>query len=111
MAGALVGASAKACREGAEGASTHVVEGDLADRVFGLVDLTDRSEPPGMAHPLCLGQFWRMHLGEHAKQKVQQQVSERLATASGTEDVKADIGLRINMIRNHPSRRSARIPC
>jgi exportin-7 len=104
MMGALVGghASAKTNRADTAGAPTHVVNGELAGRVFRLVDLTDQqttfSEELELSYMYFLEQFRKVYIGEHAKQVVQQQVSERLATVLGLEDENAVLGLLIKKI-------------
>lgn len=104
MMGALVGghASAKASRADTDCAPTHVVNGELAGRIFRLVNLTDQegsaSESLELAYLYFLEQFRKVYIGEHAKQVVQQQVSERLATVLGLEDENAVLGLLIKKI-------------
>lgn len=111
MMGALVGghASAKATRADTEGAPTHVVNGELAGRIFWLVNLTDKqgkaSEGFELAYLYFLEQFRKVYIGEHAKQVVQQQVNERLATVLGLEDENAVLGLLINKIGNNLQQR------
>eukprot|EP00418_Pyrodinium_bahamense_P093345 CAMPEP_0179031306 /NCGR_PEP_ID=MMETSP0796-20121207/11003_1 /TAXON_ID=73915 /ORGANISM="Pyrodinium bahamense, Strain pbaha01" /LENGTH=775 /DNA_ID=CAMNT_0020727495 /DNA_START=109 /DNA_END=2437 /DNA_ORIENTATION=+ len=111
MMGALVGghASAKASRADTECAPTHVVNGELAGRIFRLVNLTDQqgsaSEGLELAYLYFLEQFRKVYIGEHAKQVVQQQVSERLATVLGLEDENAVLGLLINKIGNNLQQR------
>jgi exportin-7 len=103
MMGALVGghASAKANRADTDAAPTHVVNGELAGRIFKLINLTDQrqgsSEGLEIAYLYFLEQFRKVYIGEHAKQVVQQQVSERLATVLGLEDENAVLGLLINI--------------
>merc|ERR1719238_2276098 len=115
MMGALVAghASAKTSRSdsGAEHAPTHVVNGELAGRLFRLVDFTDKvpvaqaSEGLELAYLYFLEQFRKVYIGEHAKQVVQQQVSERLCTVLGLEDENAVLGLLINKIGNNLQQR------
>lgn len=111
MMGALVGghASAKANRADTDCAPTHVVNGELAGRIFRLVNLTDQqgsaSEGLELAYLYFLEQFRKVYIGEHAKQVVQQQVSERLATVLGLEDENAVLGLLINKIGNNLQQR------
>merc|ERR550514_890326 len=110
MMGALVGghASAKATRADSESAPTHVVNGELAGRIFRLINLTDQqgssSEGLELAYLYFLEQFRKVYIGEHAKQ-VQQQVNERLATVLGLEDENAVLGLLINKIGNNLQQR------
>lgn len=104
MMGALVGghASCKTHRTDTDGAPTHVVNGELASRVFRLMAVTDQQ--PSASEMLELGylyfieQFRKVYIGEHAKQVVQQQVNERLATVLGLEDENAVLTLLINKI-------------
>lgn len=111
MMGALVGghASAKANRTDTDCAPTHVVNGELAGRIFRLVNLTDQqketSEGLELAYLYFLEQFRKVYIGEHAKQVVQQQVNERLATVLGLEDENAVLGLLINKIGNNLQQR------
>jgi len=111
MMGALVGghASAKANRADTDCAPTHVVNGELAGRIFRLVNLTDQQGNPcedlELAYLYFLEQFRKVYIGEHAKQVVQQQVSERLATVLGLEDENAVLGLLINKIGNNLQQR------
>jgi len=111
MMGALVGghATAKANRADTDCAPTHVVNGELAGRIFRLVNLTDHqgsaSEGLELAYLYFLEQFRKVYIGEHAKQVVQQQVSERLATVLGLEDENAVLGLLINKIGNNLQQR------
>mmetsp|Transcript_47243 Transcript_47243/g.101123 ORF Transcript_47243/g.101123 Transcript_47243/m.101123 type:complete len:1094 (+) Transcript_47243:406-3687(+) len=104
MMGALVGghASAKSTRSDTDGAPTHIVNGEIAGRVFRLINLTDQQATPSegleLAYLYFLEQFRKVYIGEHAKQVVQMQVSERLATALGLEDENAMLGLLINKI-------------
>mmetsp|Transcript_24122 Transcript_24122/g.77650 ORF Transcript_24122/g.77650 Transcript_24122/m.77650 type:complete len:1092 (-) Transcript_24122:124-3399(-) len=111
MMGALVGghASAKASRADTDAAPTHVVNGELAGRIFRLVTVTDGQAVPSegleLAYLYFLEQFRKVYIGEHAKQVVQQQVSERLATVLGLEDENAVLGLLINKIGNNLQQR------
>jgi len=111
MMGALVGghASAKANRTDTDCAPTHVVNGELAGRIFRLLNLTDQqketSEGLELAYLYFLEQFRKVYIGEHAKQVVQQQVNERLATVLGLEDENAVLGLLINKIGNNLQQR------
>jgi exportin-7 len=111
MMGALVGghATAKASRADTDCAPTHVVNGELAGRIFRLVNMTDQqnnaSEGLELAYLYFLEQFRKVYIGEHAKQVVQQQVSERLATVLGLEDENAVLGLLINKIGNNLQQR------
>lgn len=111
MMGALVGghASAKANRTDTECAPTHVVNGELAGRIFRLVNLTVQQkgtcEGLEIAYLYFLEQFRKLYIGEHAKQVVQQQVNERLATVLGLEDENAVLGLLINKIGNNLQQR------
>jgi len=111
MMGALVGghASAKANRADTDCAPTHVVNGELAGRIFRLVNLTDQQGTPSegleLAYLYFLEQFRKVYIGEHARQVVQQQVSERLATVLGLEDENAVLGLLINKIGNNLQQR------
>lgn len=111
MMGALVGAhaTAKAARTDTECAPTHVVNGELAGRIFRLVNLTDQQKTPSenleLAYLYFLEQFRKVYIGEQAKQVVQQQVSERLATVLGLEDENAVLGLLINKIGNNLQQR------
>merc|ERR1719197_1543656 len=63
------------------------------------------SEGLELAYLYFLEQFRKVYIGEHAKQVVQQQVSERLATVLGLEDENAVLGLLINKIGNNLQRR------
>eukprot|EP00928_Gymnodinium_smaydae_P007847 TRINITY_DN12809_c0_g1_i1.p1 TRINITY_DN12809_c0_g1~~TRINITY_DN12809_c0_g1_i1.p1 ORF type:complete len:1123 (-),score=189.53 TRINITY_DN12809_c0_g1_i1:90-3359(-) len=118
MMGALVGghASAKANRADTECAPTHVVNGELAGRIFKLINLTDSQSQNNASEGLEIGylyfleQFRKVYIGEHAKQVVQQQVSERLATVLGLEDENAVLGLLINKIGNNLQQRYALEP-
>jgi len=87
------------------------VNGELAGRIFRLVNLTDQqgsaSEGLELAYLYFLEQFRKVYIGEHAKQVVQQQVSERLATVLGLEDENAVLGLLINKIGNNLQKRYA----
>ncbi|CAL1143694.1 unnamed protein product, partial [Cladocopium goreaui] len=111
MMGALVGghASAKANRTDTDCAPTHVVNGELAGRIFRLVNLTVQQkqtcEGLEIAYLYFLEQFRKLYIGEHAKQVVQQQVNERLATVLGLEDENAVLGLLINKIGNNLQQR------
>eukprot|EP00438_Fugacium_kawagutii_P028444 Skav226828 [mRNA] locus=scaffold606:269958:273537:+ [translate_table: standard] len=70
--GALVGghASAKANRTDTECAPTHVVNGELAGRIFRLVNLTVQQkqtcEGLEIAYLYFLEQFRKLYIGEHA---------------------------------------------
>jgi len=107
MMGALVGghASAKATRADTDCAPTHVVNSELAARIFKLINMTDRqpNAPEGLevAYLYFLEQFRKVYICEHAKQIVQQQVNERLATVLGLADENAVLGLLINKIGNN----------
>jgi exportin-7 len=111
MMGALVGghASAKANRADTDCAPTHVVNGELAGRIFKLINLTDQRGSPSedleIAYLYFLEQFRKVYIGEHAKHVVQQQVSERLATVLGLEDENVVLGLLINKIGNNLQQR------
>merc|ERR1719197_2022627 len=63
------------------------------------------SEGLELAYLYFLEQFRKVYIGEHAKQVVQQQVSERLATVLGLEDENAVLGLLINKIGNNMQQR------
>merc|ERR1719197_419236 len=63
------------------------------------------SEGLELAYLYFLEQFRKVYIGEHAKQVVQQQVSERLATVLGLEDEYAVLGLLINKIGNNMQQR------
>lgn len=63
------------------------------------------SEGLELAYLYFLEQFRKVYIGEHAKQVVQQQVSERLATVLGLEDENAVLGLLINKIGNNLQQR------
>merc|ERR1719197_1716274 len=73
MMGALVGghASAKTNRADTDCAPTHVVNGELAGRIFRLVNMTDQqgnaSEGLELAYLYFLEQFRKVYIGEHAK--------------------------------------------
>lgn len=118
MMGALVGgnSSVKANRSETEGtAPTHVVNGELAGRIFKLVNMTDQqpaqSQGLELAYLYFMEQFRKVYIGEHAKQVVvQQQISESLATVLGLEDENAVLGLLINKIGNNLQRRYAMEP-
>lgn len=77
--------------------------------MFRLVNLTDQQKVPSegleLAYLYFLEQFRKVYIGEHAKQIVQQQVSERLATVLGLEDENAVLGLLINKIGNNLQQR------
>jgi len=111
MMGALVGghASAKASRADSDCAPTHVVNGELAGRIFRLVNVTDQQTSPceglELAYLYFLEQFRKVYIGEQAKQVVHQQVQERLATVLGLEDENAVLGLLINKIGNNLQKR------
>eukprot|EP00927_Polykrikos_kofoidii_P043595 TRINITY_DN37677_c0_g1_i1.p1 TRINITY_DN37677_c0_g1~~TRINITY_DN37677_c0_g1_i1.p1 ORF type:complete len:1104 (+),score=161.54 TRINITY_DN37677_c0_g1_i1:42-3314(+) len=111
MMGALVGghASAKAACFDMERAPTHVVNGELAGQIFRLIHFTDQqslaSECLETAYLYFLEQFRKVYIGEHAKQVVQQQVSERLATVLGVADENGILGLLINKIGNNLQQR------
>merc|ERR1719197_714023 len=63
------------------------------------------SEGLELAYLYFLEQFRKVYIGEHAKQVVQQQVSERLATVLGLEDENQVLGLLINKIGNNMQQR------
>jgi exportin-7 len=111
MMGALVGghATAKNNRADTVAAPTHVVNGELAGRLFRLINVTDQQPNPSegleLAYLYFLEQFRKVYIGEHAKQVVQQQVNERLATVLGLEDENAVLGLLINKIGNNLQQR------
>jgi len=113
MMGALVGghASAKTGRGDAEGgAPTHIINGELAGRVFSLINTTDKQgnapESLELAYLYFLEQFRKVYIGEHAKQVASTQAfSERLCTVLGLEDDNAVLGLLINKIGNNLQQR------
>eukprot|EP00397_Hematodinium_sp_SG-2012_P002865 GEMP01002873.1.p1 GENE.GEMP01002873.1~~GEMP01002873.1.p1 ORF type:complete len:1098 (+),score=232.07 GEMP01002873.1:197-3490(+) len=111
MMGAMVGGNStrekQKMREDTEngnGAPGHVVNGEIASRVFRLIDMTDREENAceelELAYLYFLEQFRKVYIGEHAKHVVQQQqqVAERLAAVLGLEDENAILGLIINKV-------------
>jgi len=116
MMGALVGghAAAKSVRADTDGAPTHVVNGELTSKIFRLINLTDQQSTPSegleLAYLYFLEQFRKVYIGEHAKQVVQQQVTERLATVLGLADENAVLGLLINKIGNNLQKRFALEP-
>merc|ERR1719431_2430972 len=84
-------------------APSHVANGELAGRVFRLIDVTDREqnivcEELELAYLYFLEQFRKVYIGEHAKHVVHQQVNERLAAVLGLEDENAILGLIINKV-------------
>ncbi|CAL1139660.1 unnamed protein product, partial [Cladocopium goreaui] len=110
-----------------------VSRGELAGRIFRLVNLTvgvaqkfassakanlrgirdcvprldlgTLVTPADLQYLYFLEQFRKLYIGEHAKQVVQQQVNERLATVLGLEDENAVLGLLINKIGNNLQQR------
>jgi len=109
MMGAMVGGQSQKTtkmREDPEGKNggtpTHVVNGQLAGRVFRLIAITDGlqnvCEALEVAYLYFLEQFRKIYIGEHAKTVVHQQVNDGLAAVLGLEDENAILGLIINKI-------------
>merc|ERR1719487_2191265 len=111
MMGALVGghSGCKPNRTDTEGMPTHVVNGEIASRVFRLLTQTDvqpnASELLESAYLYFIEQFRKVYIGEHAKQVVQQEVNERLCTVLGLEDENAVLSVLIKKIGTNLQKR------
>ncbi|CAD7936196.1 unnamed protein product [Amoebophrya sp. A120] len=80
----------------------HIINGELAKRVFTVIDLTNQDvsgqETIETAYLYFLEQFRKVYIGEHAKSNSSSASGQQLATTLGVQDENAILGMLINKI-------------